>query len=124
MAHTHAGTPQPTPLLVGKQRQANGNGGVERELTGYRNVSNISAVSGASTIDAPQQPDSVEKERKSLPALLSEASVPPQQVFETSGLHGHGNEGGDERRDVFASMGFRPQEGAFGTPAPLTSAAP
>lgn len=79
-------------------------------------------MSGASTIDAPL--DSAEKERndagKTLPALLSEMSA-PQQVFETSQLHRHGQHDGGPGggREVYADLGFRPQEGAFGTPAPM-----
>ncbi|RMZ33068.1 hypothetical protein D0859_02796 [Hortaea werneckii] len=150
--HTFAGS-QGSPLLVNKQRhlpqqQPSQNGGTTTEGTGgWRNFSNMSGVSGTSTIDAP--PDSAEKARgewrgdgardldhqyqtsnfphqqqhgryqhpqqfdddnaslqqkhhthqqqqKSLPALLSEASPPPQsyprphshQVFDTSQLHG------------------------------------
>lgn len=115
----------PSPLQVTKHRQPNGTA-PERELTGFRNISNISGVSGASTIDAPL--DSAEKERndagKTLPALLSEMSA-PYQVFETSQLHRHGQEGGGGR-EVYANLGFRHQEGAFGTPVPMpmTSHAP
>ncbi|KAI7378649.1 hypothetical protein KC328_g13778 [Hortaea werneckii] len=150
--HTFAGS-QGSPLMVNKQRhlpqqQQSQNGGTTTEGTGgWRNFSNMSGVSGTSTIDAP--PDSAEKARgewrgdgardsdhhyqpsnfpqqqqharyqhpqqsdddsaslqqkhhthqqqqKSLPALLSEASPPPQshprphshQVFDTSQLHG------------------------------------
>ncbi|KAF2766547.1 hypothetical protein EJ03DRAFT_330046 [Teratosphaeria nubilosa] len=110
---------QASPLLTNKHRQQNGLAG-ERELTGFRNVSNISAVSGASTIDAA--PDSAERRReldagKTLPALLSEVSA-PQQAFNTSHLH---RNGATPIREVSTSVSFRPQEGAFGTPAPLTA---
>ncbi|TKA42294.1 hypothetical protein B0A55_13490, partial [Friedmanniomyces simplex] len=62
--HQQAGT----PLVVGKRRGlVNGDrggdgggggvgGGGERDATGFRNISNISAISGASTIDAPLLP--------------------------------------------------------------------
>ncbi|KAK5127130.1 hypothetical protein LTR85_008490 [Meristemomyces frigidus] len=128
MHHLHqASSNQVSPLVVNKYRQ-NGT-----ELTGFRNISNISGVSGASTIDAP--PESAEKERereqqhqhryqhqpqpnKTLPALLSEISA-PQRAFDTSQLHGHVQ----ERREVYPNAGFRPQEGAFGTPAPLQARA-
>ncbi|KAH9825661.1 Sds3-like [Teratosphaeria destructans] len=110
---------QTSPLLANRLRQQNGLVG-ERELTGYRNISNISAVSGASTIDAA--PDSAERRReldagKTLPALLSEVSA-PQQTFNTSHLH---RNGATPMREVSTSVSFRPQEGAFGTPAPLTA---
>lgn len=118
--HSHS-TQHGSPLIVNKHRQ-NGT-----ELTGFRNTSNMSGVSGVSTIDAP--PDSAEKDRlyggpggeagKSLPALLSEASA-PQQIFDTSQMHRHH---GDGRREVYPSSSFRPQEGAYGTPAPLQHAA-
>lgn len=125
---------QASPLVVHKYRQQrqqhNGtSGGAAPELTGLRNISNIS---GASTIDAPPSTmaaDSPAAEKLALmaaagreyqhqqpmktrlpAALLAEASA-PQQVFDTSQLHRHGGDGG--------AGGFRAQEGAFGTPAPL-----
>ena len=114
-----AGTPQATPLNPIKQRrhqqqqqQQQHNG--ERESTGFRNIS------GTSTIDAP--PDSAERERaappagKPLPALPSESSA-PQSSFATSQLHVAGSE--RHEKEVYANVGFRPAEGAFGTPAPL-----
>lgn len=137
--NSHSTTSGGSPLVVNKHRQ-NGT-----ELTGFRNISNISGVSGASTIDAP--PDSAEKDRqrdrgrererdreregdgegnKSLPALLTETSA-PNQAFETSQLHrlhddGRGG-GGGGRREVYPANPFRAQEGAFGTPGPMQSTA-
>ncbi|RMY48636.1 hypothetical protein D0865_07973 [Hortaea werneckii] len=64
--HTLAGS-QGSPLMVNKQRhlpqqQQSQNGGTTTEGTGgWRNFSNMSGVSGTSTIDAP--PDSAEKAR-------------------------------------------------------------
>ncbi|KAK3704347.1 Transcriptional regulatory protein [Vermiconidia calcicola] len=86
-------------MAVPKQRQ---NGA---ELTGFRNISNLS---GASTIDAPLPHDSSADARKQ--------NVPAQQVFDTSQLHA-----GRQHQEVLHAAGFRPQEapGAFGTPAPL-----
>jgi hypothetical protein len=124
---------QGSPLVVHKQRQRNG-GGVperERELTGFRNVSNISAVSGASTIDAT--PDSAERakgqlptagsEGQSLPAVLRQEISAPQQVFHANPLHHHAH--GEERsREAPAAIGFRPQQGPFGTPTPLSANLP
>ncbi|KAK4507426.1 hypothetical protein PRZ48_001161 [Zasmidium cellare] len=104
------GREQASPLVVAKHRQ---NGG-ERELTGFRNISNIS---GASTIDA--QPDSAEKERQgvrdTLPGIPKDSSA-PQHVFDTSQLHRHDPK---KQQEVYANASFRPQEGAFGTPTPL-----
>ncbi|KAK4540786.1 hypothetical protein LTR36_008863 [Oleoguttula mirabilis] len=130
--HQHASSNQVSPLVVNKYRQ-NGT-----ELTGFRNISNVSGVSGASTIDAPLGSAEKDREReresqhqyqhqhqyqqplsKSLPALLSEISA-PQQAFNPSQLHRHG----EERREAYPSnAGFRPQEGVFGTPAPLQARA-
>lgn len=124
--HPHQPSNQVSPLVVNKYRQ-NGT-----ELTGFRNVSNVSGVSGASTIDAPLESAERDREReqqhqqryqpqpmnKPLPALLSEISA-PQQVFDTSQLHRHG----DARREVYPNAGFRPQEGAYGTPAPMQATA-
>lgn len=59
------------------------------ELAGFRNFSNIS---GASTIDAA--PDSAEK---------------PREPYHHS----------EERSGAGAAISFRPQDGVFGTPAPL-----
>jgi len=123
MHHVGANSNFTSPVTVTKPRQRHGTG--ERELTGFRN---ISGRSGASTIDASSPPpDPAERDRhqprvtmkQMLPALHSEASA-PQQVFDTSQLHRHG----EERREVYANVGFRPREGAFGTPAPLSAAAP
>lgn len=124
-----------SPLQVGKQRQPNGNSahtGGERELTGFRNISNISSTS---TIDAPlsaeknlqqlqqqQEPDNRTPHREGslmsryLPTLSSEISA-PQQAFDTSQMHRHPNasEGGPNK-DVYVNPGFRPAEGAYGTP--------
>ncbi|KAF2161778.1 hypothetical protein M409DRAFT_27834 [Zasmidium cellare ATCC 36951] len=110
------GREQASPLAVAKHRQ---NGG-ERELTGFRNISNIS---GASTIDAT--PDSAEKERsarESLPGIHKESSA-PQHIFGTSQLQ---HPDSKKQQEAYANVGFRPQEGAFGTPTPLpaTSGAP
>ncbi|KAI7641003.1 hypothetical protein KC318_g22020, partial [Hortaea werneckii] len=64
--HTFAGS-QGSPLMVNKQRhlpqqQQSQNGDTTTEGTGgWRNFSNMSGVSGTSTIDAP--PDSAEKAR-------------------------------------------------------------
>lgn len=109
-----------SPLVVAKPRQ---NGG-ERELTGFRNISNIS---GASTIDA--EPDSAEKysesagRREVLPGLLTEVSA-PLQAFDTSQMHRHplgGNGTKKNMPDTYPNASFRPQEGMFGTPTPLPS---
>lgn len=127
---------QTSPITFPKQRQ-NGT-----ELTGFRNISNISGisgVSGASTIDAPQDQNQYEyrprepqpqpqhqdpttaaterrtEGRKPLPELTHVSSA-SHTIFDTSQLHRHG----DERREVYQNVGFRPQEGAFGTPAPLS----
>lgn len=114
----HGSSNLASPVMIAKHRQ-NGT-----ELTGFRNFSNISGISGASTIDAPQEPE-VDRERDvtkgTMPALMTIPSA-PQQIFDTSQLHRHV----DERREVYSNPGFRPQEGAFGTPAPLpaTTAAP
>lgn len=106
-----------SPLAVAKQRQ---NGG-ERELTGYRNISNIS---GATTIDAP---DSAEKDsnaaarRDLLGGVSAEASA-PLQAFDTSQLHRQPlNANGIKRNmpETYPNGSFKPPEGAFGTPALL-----
>ena len=104
-----------SPLLVMKQRVNGQTPSGQRELTGFRNISNISGISGASTIDAPL-PGSAEKQEHRLPGLRTEASA-PQQRFDTSQIHRHP----DERKELHANPGFRPSEGAFGTPAPLQS---
>lgn len=111
-----------SPLQVAKQRQPNGHSG-ERELTGFRNISNISSTS---TIDAPLSAEKLQDNDRShsheslmsrhLPALNSEVSA-PQQPFETSQMHRHPNSAeGGHGKDVYANPGFRPAEGAFGTP--------
>lgn len=106
----HFGREQASPLVVAKHRQ----NGAERELTGFRNISNIS---GASTIDA--LPDSAEKERQSVVETVSgipkEASA-PHHIFDANQFHRHDPK---KQQDVYAHAGFRPQEGAFGTPTPL-----
>lgn len=111
MQYGQFGREQGSPLAVLKQRH---NG---PELTGFRNVSNIS---GASTIDA--LPSSTEKERTRIrenhPGTANEASA-PQHIFDTSAIHRHGLEA-KRHHDVYAHASFRPQEGAFGTPAPLS----
>ncbi|KAK5174460.1 uncharacterized protein LTR77_001540 [Saxophila tyrrhenica] len=90
------------------------------DLTGFRNISGISAISGASTIDAPPEADNNhhyrhdEAPKHPLPHLIAQPSA-PQQVFDTSQLHRHPAESG---REVYSSAGFRPKEGAFGTPTP------
>jgi hypothetical protein len=107
-----------SPLNIQKTRQ-NGTSaaGPERELTGFRNISNIS---GASTIDAPlpETTSSAEK-MKTVDAYNStEASTAPlsmHQVFDASQIRRPDS----EKRDVFPNTGFRAAEGAFGTPAPL-----
>jgi hypothetical protein len=116
-----------SPLQVGKQRQQNGNTGHngERELTGFRNISNISSTS---TIDAPLSAEKAQQEAdrtphyegsllaRYLPALHSEGSA-PHQAFDTSQLHRHPNaEEGGPGKDVYANPSFRPTEGAYGTP--------
>lgn len=106
----HFGREQASPLVVAKHRQ----NGADRELTGFRNISNIS---GASTIDA--LPDSAEKERQgmgeTLPGVPKEASA-PQHMFDSSQLHRHDPK---KQQEAYANASFRPQEGAFGTPTPL-----
>ena len=117
LLHQGRNSGQSSPIAVPKQLQ-NGT-----QLTGFRN---ISGISGVSTIDAPQEVET-EREREHiskqavLPALTAQSSA-PQQVFETSQLHRYP----EERREVYPNAGFRPQEGAFGTPTPLpaSTAAP
>ena len=92
-----------------KQRQ-NGNG----DVIGFRN---ISGVSGTSTIEAPLESESERKKPRpdyALAALSSETNS-PHQAFEKTQLHRHP----DMKKDTFPNAGFRFQEGAFGTPAPL-----
>ena len=102
---------QASPLSVPRHRQ-NGT-----ELTGFRNISGISGISGVSTIDAPLEAD---RDRDTgykpslLPTLTAQASA-PHQIFDTSQLHRHP----EEKLEVYANAGFRPQQGDFGTPAPL-----
>lgn len=101
---SYLGRDQGSPLVVAKQRQ---NGG---ELTGFRNVSNIS---GASTIDAP--PDSAEKEReRGAHGYLKDASV-PQHMFDASRPPRNGVEP-KRQQDTFVGAPFRPQDGTYGTP--------
>jgi hypothetical protein len=116
-----------SPLQVGKHRQLNGNTTHtgERELTGFRNISNISSTS---TIDAPlsaekslQEADRAPHHEGSLmarylPGLHTEQSA-PHQSFDTSQLHRHPNQAeGGLNKDVYASHGFRPADGSYGTP--------
>lgn len=111
-----------SPLVVAKSRQ---NGGVgERELTGFRNISNMS---GASTIDAPssaeKDPDSGAR-REMLPGLPTDGSA-VLQTFDTSQLHRQPLSGNGVKRNMpetYPNASFRPQDGAFGTPTPLPSA--
>lgn len=108
-----------SPLAVPKTRQ---NGG-ERELTGFRNISNIS---GTSTISVA--PDSAEKDpdtaarREVLPGLPHDGSA-PLQAFDTSQLHRQPLNGNGVKRmpETYSNTSFRPQDGAFGTPTPLQS---
>lgn len=101
----------------GQPGQAAPSGSVVNE---YRNFSGISAISGASTIDAPQEVDPAQDRQseaaKSGMPTLSQISSASHSVFDTSQLHRHPR---DDMRDVYPNAGFRPQEGAFGTPAPL-----
>lgn len=104
-----------SPLHMLKQRQNNGE---PRELTGYRNISNIS---GASTIEMPAEERMSKEGEHKVPILSTETSAPLSR-FETSALHSqeHGlGLGEGVRKEVYANTGFRPQEGAFGTPAPM-----
>lgn len=109
-----------SPLVVPKARQ---NGG-ERELTGFRNISNIS---GASTISIA--PDSAEKDpdaaaRRDAPPGLSNEVSAPLQAFDTSQMHRQPLSGNGVKRnmpDTYPSTSFRPHDGAFGTPTPLSS---
>ncbi|KXL46955.1 hypothetical protein M433DRAFT_3597 [Acidomyces richmondensis BFW] len=111
MQHVHGGSStQTSPLVVNKYRQ-NGT-----ELTGFRNISNVSGISGASTIDAPL--DSAEKRREEQPVPSSEIPTPQPGVFGMSQFHLHSNEHRGERS---ATVGFRAREGAYGTPAPLST---
>lgn len=109
-----------SPIVVAKQRQSNGG---EREFTGFRNISNIS---GATTIDAP---DSAEKDtnaaarRDMLPGLPREASA-PLQAFDTSQTHRLPLGGNGTKRNIpetYPNSPLRPQGGAFGIPTPLQS---
>jgi hypothetical protein len=103
---------------VAKARQ---NGG-ERELTGFRNISNIS---GASTIDAPdsaeKDPHPAARREVVLPGLPTDTSA-PLHPFDTSQLHRQPHGGNGVKRiipDTYPNASFRPQDGAFGTPTPL-----
>lgn len=113
-----------SPLQVSKHRQNGGHTG-ERELTGFRNISNISSTS---TIDAPLSAEKNQQEKdrtphhegsllaRYLPGLHTEHSA-PGQAFDTSQLHRHPNSAeGGPNKDVYASHGFRPAEGSYGTP--------
>ena len=139
--HSGGGGYEVPPLMVGKQRDWRGDApaqnGVGGDAGGGRDFSNISGVSGASTIDAPTAPDSVEKERErerehmimgrevhgagggagmhSLPAILSDMAVPRQMLGGQEGLRerkdggGYGGGGGGGG----GTPGFRPGEGVF-----------
>ncbi|KAF2718176.1 hypothetical protein K431DRAFT_287910 [Polychaeton citri CBS 116435] len=150
---------QSSPLTVLKHRISHNDGvgaNGERELTGFRNVSNMSSISNASTVDAPighvQDSENKAWEEKIKNAQpghhqsMWHSEHPPQQPFLTSALHRlndsnrlhdgmqkHSNSalygGGTitassppRPPDSYIQTGFRPQEGAFGTPAPLPSA--
>ncbi|SMQ46632.1 unnamed protein product [Zymoseptoria tritici ST99CH_1A5] len=91
----------PSPIPVTKQRQ----NGAERELTGFRNISNIS---GASTIDAP--PDSAEKERGTM-----KRSAMPGMSKDPSGPHYQFGHGSMKVNDTYPASAFRPQTGQFGS---------
>lgn len=106
--HGHPSRDLASPLNVTKHRQ---NGG---ELTGFRNISNIS---GASTIDAPESAEKEKAGREMMPGIVKESSA-PQHIFETSQLHRHINDA-RKQHEVFANASFRPAEGAYGTPVPL-----
>lgn len=135
---------EPTsPLAVTKQRV--GDRDRERELTGFRNFSNIS---GTSTIDAP---DSAEKDKDRAAAISGALSNQPSQPMLASSPtqphlhHHHQAQPGASRFGAAETNGasakaaspasatasstyshpgsFRPREGAFGTPAPLSATA-
>lgn len=111
-----ASSNQTSPVTFPKHRNLGHNG---PELTGFRNISGFSAISGASTIDAPPEPDHPrdrqnEAAKAAMPNLTHVPSV-SHTVFDTSQLHRHAR----DEREVYPNAGFRPQEGAFGTPAPL-----
>ncbi|KAM0718889.1 hypothetical protein Q7P37_005961 [Cladosporium fusiforme] len=109
-----------SPLQVGKQRQINGtpaNTG-ERELTGFRNISNIS---GTSTIDAPLSAEKIQQEAdrtpsndkgmsRHLPGLDNEGHA-PHQALDTSQMHRHANpaEGGMGKDATQTSASDRPK---------------
>ncbi len=130
LSRTHGGDrdpPSSSPLIAVPKSRLDGG-----ELTGFRNFSGISAISGASTIDAPLGAANEQDGRSHhgrrhdegpkhpLPHLLSQPSA-PQQAFDTSQLHRYPGEGA---RDVHPTAGFRPKDGAFGTPTPGPMAAP
>ena len=101
---------QTSPITHPKVRQPGPSGQVVNDFR------NISGISGASTIDAPQEAEERQGEvAKGIPALTHMSSA-SHSVFDTSQLHRHPR---DEMREVYPNAGFRPQEGAFGTPAPL-----
>lgn len=112
-----------SPLAVAKSRQNGGGGGGERELTGFRNISNMS---GASTIDAPssveKDPDSGAR-RNMLPGIPTD-SLTALPAFDTSQLYRQPFGGNAMKRNLpetYPNASFRPQDGAFGTPTPLPS---
>lgn len=130
-----------SPLGSASKLLARKEGEVAGNVGGWRNFSGVSAVSGASTIDAPlhanDRPDetgsqsklsqddrrndfSREREftdaakRSGPPDLLTYPSA-PGQAFDTSQIHRHPADSGDVQH---AGLGMRPVEGAFGTPVP------
>lgn len=111
---------QTSPVTFPKVRQPGQGAQPGPVVNDFRNISGISAISGASTIDAPQEPEPTQERQSEaakagLPALTHMSSA-SHTVFDTSQLHRHPR---DEMREVYPNAGFRPQEGAFGTPAPL-----
>lgn len=124
-------------LLARKEGEAVGT------IGGWRNFSGVSAVSGASTIDAPlpphDQPEDAPSQsnparddkqnnvlrdrefadntkRTGPPELLTHPSA-PGQAFDTSQIHRHSADAGDVQH---AGMGMRPAAGTFGTPVPTS----
>ena len=101
-----ASSNQTSPITLPKHRSMFGDTGPR--LTGFRDIS------GASTIDVPQERDQREVAKAGMPGLTQVPSA-SQSIFDTSQLHRHAR----DEREVYANAGFRPTEGAFGTPAPL-----
>lgn len=110
MPHQQYSSRPGSPLQVNKQRQNAG-----AELTGFRNISN---VSGTSTIDAPaeqqEREHEVERERQAhhmMPlnplASLNEAGARPPSVFDASGINRLAQERREEQRETYMSAGFR-----------------